>query len=318
VSVSLNETGNLSEFQAFSQESWLSIRWTQTERTKPVVWDNAFARFDQRNDASPIESWIDMAGEIVVDDHTVLGRALALVEAVAEYGANVTLAELAAVTDIPKSTVFRIAAALVERNLLKRTDRGYALGHELSRLGENAALQKEFERYIPVLEELHAAHGGVAWLTAGRELVDLHPIVQVSDPGFVPLARHGWPAPDSAEMLANTAFGHLALAHQPDLLERITRGLVSSAPEGIHDARQLCASAQRARREGFAIESEQSVPGWSCVAMLLPSTTDKLAMIGVTLPVGRAHARELIRSVLRAFDAIVADAGPLERTPDGG
>jgi hypothetical protein len=52
------------------------------------------------------------------------------------------------------------------------------------------------------------------------------------------------------------------------------------------------------------------------VVALLPSTTDKLAMIGVTLPVGRANARELIRSVLRAFDAIVADPGPL-KCPSG-
>jgi DNA-binding IclR family transcriptional regulator len=259
-----------------------------------------------------------MPHEVVVDDGTVVGRALAVIDAVAEYGANVTLAELAAATGIPKPTVFRIAASLVARNLLKRTARGYALGPELRRLGEKASLQIEFERYIPVLEELHAAHGGMAWITAGRDLVNVQPVVQVCDPELVPAAQYGWPVPGTAEMLANTAGGHLVLAHQPALLERIARGdFAPTAPNGIRGANQLHARVQQARRDGFAVESEQSVPGWSCVVALLPSTTDRLAMIGVTLPVGRANARELIRSVLRAFDAIASDAGPLKRTPDG-
>src|SRR5690242_2602799 len=127
-----------------------------------------------------------MPREVVVDDGTVMGRALSVIDAVAEYGANVTLAELATATGIPKPTVFRIAASLVARNLLNRTARGYALGPELRRLGEKASLQIEFEPYTPVLEELHAAHGGVAWVTAGRDLVNVQPVVQVCDPELVP------------------------------------------------------------------------------------------------------------------------------------
>jgi DNA-binding IclR family transcriptional regulator len=250
-----------------------------------------------------------MAGEVVVDDHTVVGRALAIIEAVAARGAHVSLAELSAVTGIPKPTVLRIAASLVGRNLLTRTVRGYALGPELSRLGQKASLQQEFERYLPVLEELHAAHGGLAWVTAGRDLLNVQPVIQVSDPDLVALARHGWPVPGSAAMLTNTAGGHLVLAQQPDLLDRIARGGLAppSTPNAIRDAEQLCASVHRARKNGFAVESEQSTQGWSCVAALLPTTTDTRAMIGVTLPVGRADARETIRSVLRAFDTIMAD-----------
>ena len=47
-----------------------------------------------------------------------------------------------------------------------------------------------------------------------------------------------------------------------------------------------------------------------------PNITAKPAIIGVTLPVGRANAREIIRSLLRAFDAITADIGrPVQATP---
>jgi DNA-binding IclR family transcriptional regulator len=247
----------------------------------------------------------------ILDDHTVIGRALAVIEAVIECGPNATLADLARLTGIPKPSALRIANDLVQRRLLRRNPNGYALGPELSRLGETASLQRDFDRYIPVLEELHAAHGGVAWLTAGRELTKVQPVGMVCDNGLEDIARAGWPAPGSAAMLINTAGGHLALAHQSDLLERVARGgMVPSTPHSLREVSQLYASVGRARQEGFAIESEQSATGWSCAAALLPGTAGKRAVIGVTIPVGRANARELIRSVLRALDAIVADIGP--------
>src|SRR5436305_3321778 len=252
-----------------------------------------------------------MKGEVVVDDHTVIGRALAIIEAVEQCGPNTTLAQIATATGIPKPTALRIANGLVARKLLKGSGRGYTLGTELARLGEKAALQREFERYVPALEQLHATHGGVAWLTAGPELVKMQPIVQVCDSELVPVARYGWPTPGSAGMLASTAWGHLVLAQRPDVLERVASNGVAPpvSPYALRDVGQLHASVRRAQRDGFAVESERSAPGWTCVAALLPGPTDKRAMIGATLPVGRANAREIIRSVLRAFEAIVAETG---------
>lgn len=247
-----------------------------------------------------------MVGEII-DDHTVVGRALAVIDAVAECGPNATLGELATLTGIPKPTAVRIASNLVARGLLRRTPHGYALGPELTRLGETATLHRDFDRYLPVLQELHAAHGGVAWLTAGRELINVQPVLRVCDSEFAAIARHGWPATGSPAMLINTAAGHLVLAHQPDLLDRMARhGMTPATPNSLREVRQLCASVDQARRDGIAVESEQSTPGWTCAAALLPATTAKPAIIGVTLPVGRANAREIIRSLLRAFGAITA------------
>jgi DNA-binding IclR family transcriptional regulator len=246
-----------------------------------------------------------------VDDHTMVGRALAILDAVAESGPNASLGELATLTGIPKPTALRIANDLVQRGLLRRTLYGYALGPELSRLGETASLHRDFDRYLPVLEELHAAHGGIAWMTAGRDLVNVQPVGMVCDVGLT-VARIGGPAPGSAAMLINTAGGHLVLAHQPDLLESVARsGMAPLTPGSLRDVKQLFASVHRARQEGMAVESEQGSTGWSCAVALLPSTSNKQAMIGVTLPVGRASTREKLRSLRRAFDAIVADAGPL-------
>ncbi|MBE1546912.1 DNA-binding IclR family transcriptional regulator [Mycobacterium sp. OAS707] len=255
-----------------------------------------------------------MAGEVVSDDRTMVGRAFAVIEAVAAHGPPVSLAELAYITGIPKPTTHRIVNNLVARELLKRTDRGYALGPALSRLGETASLQRDFERYIPVLEDLHAAYGGAAWLTAGREVDKVQPVVMVCDKGLVAAARALWPAPGTSAMLANTAGGHLALAQRPELFEQVARrGMAPSTPNSLREVSELSATVDRVRRDGFAVESEQSTRGWSCAAALLPSTTDTLAVIGVTLQVGRANSREVLRALLRAFNAIAADDGPLSR-----
>jgi len=61
--------------------------------------------------------------------HTVVGRALAVLEVVAECGTDITLAELARVDrHIPKPSTLRVASNLVARRLLRRTTHGYALG----------------------------------------------------------------------------------------------------------------------------------------------------------------------------------------------
>jgi hypothetical protein len=56
-----------------------------------------------------------MAGEVVVDDHTMVGRALAVIEAVAAHGPPIALAELSSLTGNPKPTTHRIVNDLVTR-----------------------------------------------------------------------------------------------------------------------------------------------------------------------------------------------------------
>jgi DNA-binding IclR family transcriptional regulator len=254
-----------------------------------------------------------MAGEIV-DDRTVIGRALAIVDVVADRGPDVTLAELAAATGLPKPTLLRIANDLVVRRVLTRNTHGYTLGPELSRLGEVALRQREYSIYQPVLEELHAAHGGIAWLSAGTELASLRPVSMVCDRAFAAVARAKWPSPESTATPINTAVGHVVLAHRPDLLERVARtGMAPSTPDSPHDLKQLLAILHRARQEGVALESEQSMIGWSCAAARIPDLRGQLAVVGVTLQVGRANSRRVLRSIARALNTLTGEPASASR-----
>ena len=52
-------------------------------------------------------------------------------------------------------------------------------------------------------------------------------------------------------MLINTAGGHLALAHQSDLLERVARGgMVPSTPHSLREVSQLYASVVKPGKRG--------------------------------------------------------------------
>ncbi|NMO03767.1 helix-turn-helix domain-containing protein [Gordonia sp. TBRC 11910] len=253
----------------------------------------------------------EVTGVPSVDDHTMLGRAMAIVDAIADHGCGLPLTDLAAVTGLPKPTTLRIANSLVERNILTRNAFGYALGPSLVGLGETAALQRRFERYRPILDELQRRHGGVAWLTAGPSIVRVHPIAVVCAPRLLPLAHSAWPASDSPEMLANTAGGHLALAQRPDLIDQVVArgGLRRRTPTSLRDARELAAAVARVQRDGFAVESEQCVPGWSCAAAVLPSIEGTAAVVGITVD-AEHNPRDILRALGRAFEAIVDDAVP--------
>src|SRR5882757_1619212 len=92
-----------------------------------------------------------------MDDNTVAGRVVAVLDAVAELGGSVSLAALTRSTGIPKPTVRRIAADLVARHLLEHCENGYRLGQRLLELGMSAAEQHGLRNAAaPYLQDLFA------------------------------------------------------------------------------------------------------------------------------------------------------------------
>lgn len=219
-----------------------------------------------------------------MDDHTVLGRALELVQVVAEHGPGITLAELTRRAGLPKPTVRRIAGDLVRRQVLERVADGYGLGPQLNALGAAAAVQRRHVAVRPVLAELHARCGGIAWLTAGPQLSRLRPVEVACDPSLRALVRSSWPPPNSVDSLVNTAGGHVVLARRPDLMEvALERGWTPWTPNSPADRRGLTASVQGVLDTGAAVEVERSRLGWQCVAAAVSGVDGEPAVLGVTL-----------------------------------
>ena len=236
-------------------------------------------------------------------DGAVVGRALDIVQCIAATGSGLSLARLAEGTRIPKPTVRRIALDLVARGVLVRRDHVYTLGPTLEQLGRRAALHRAFAEVHESLVELNATFGGVAWLLAGEQVKIMEPFDLVcSDEVARFLDR--WPPP-SLESMVNTAGGRLFLLDHPDLLEQATQnGVPRWTPNSPATRLELDGILRQTRDLGAAVESEQSMIGWRCVAVRLTGPQGQPAAVGVTVPVQRGDFPSLIRSVLRVADAL--------------
>ena len=89
---------------------------------------------------------------------SVLGRALTLLTAFRPGDAELTLAELARRTGLPKPTAHRMLAELAQWNVVERTPGGIRLGMRLFELGQLAPLQRGLrEAATPFLSDLFEA-----------------------------------------------------------------------------------------------------------------------------------------------------------------
>lgn len=195
---------------------------------------------------------------------SVLERVFAILDCFSAEEPELTLAELASRTAIPKSTVHRLAKLLVERRLLKRTDAGFGLGIRLFELGELVGERRDLrDASLPFLEELfelthETIHLGVL---EGNEVLYFVKIVGYK--AFALPTRTGgrWPAYASA-------LGKVLMAFGPaDPLQILpSAGLKPLTPYTIIDPHRLQRELAIVRRVGTAIESQEAVLGNACVA----------------------------------------------------
>jgi len=199
-----------------------------------------------------------------VGPKSVLVRVFTLLDCFSAEDTELTLAELAVRTAIPKPTVHRLAKVLVEQQLLKRTATGYTLGLRLFELGELVSDRRHLrDASLPFLEELfeqthETIHLGVL---EGTEVLYFVKIVGYH--AFPLPTRTGgrWPVYASALGKVLMAFG------TSDPLRCLpASGLKPLTPYTITDPGRLLRELATVRRAGIAIESQESVLGNACVA----------------------------------------------------
>jgi DNA-binding IclR family transcriptional regulator len=249
-----------------------------------------------------------------MDDHTVAGRILAVLDAVTAFGRPVTLAEITRGTKIPKPTVRRIAADLVMRRMLRRcADGRFILGSRLVELGMHAAAQHGLrEAATPYVQELFARTGEIVWVCV---LADADVTLVYSAFGANradEVRRKGWPFGLNNLAFQATAAGRIVLADRPDLVERRrSRPLPAITPHTTISWPRLTATLDAVRDSGIAIEHQQCLSGYSCVATGLRAPTGSLiGIIGVTGRASTLPVRGLIRPLLNAARDVTHKLSP--------
>jgi DNA-binding IclR family transcriptional regulator len=241
-----------------------------------------------------------------VDDHTVTGRVLAVLDAVAGLPGEATLAALARHTGIPKPTVRRIAADLVARGVLERRATGYHLGPRLLELGVRTATQNGLHRAAtPHIQDLFARTGEIVWISALTETANLL-LNAAFGPDRAADIRNPWPADIRSPGFLTTAAGRVLMTDRPELADDLRRRpLPRLTPYTPTTWRSVMADVQAIADNGVAVEAEQSRRGYSCVAAGIRGPGGRI--VGVLGVVGRTDsfvAHRLTRPVLAAVTDI--------------
>ncbi|MFE2753325.1 IclR family transcriptional regulator [Actinosynnema sp. NPDC059335] len=230
-----------------------------------------------------------------------LQRAFDLLERLADAGGEAGLSELAAASGLPLPTIHRLIRTLVALGYVRQnSNRRYALGSRLIRLGETAS--RQFGTWArPFLAELVDRVGE----TANLAVLDGDEVVYVAQ---VP-SRHS--------MRMFTEVGRRLLPHGTGvgkaILSQLPRdqvrallartGLPAYTPNTITDADVLLASLDRIAARGYALDESEQELGVRCVAVPLRAGP-ALAAVSVSGP----DSRLTKESVARIVPAVLAVA----------
>lgn len=144
-----------------------------------------------------------------------------------------SLAMLARLTSIPKSTVRRLLLVLCEQGMAHHVDRGYVLGPLAADLGGKAITRlpdRVLQLIIPHLLSLHSATRGIICLGVlrGQDVVCVRTLHREIDIALVGLLTR----PGQA---ARTALGRALLANRADELHVSESGTLVTLAMGITD-----------------------------------------------------------------------------------
>ncbi len=219
-----------------------------------------------------------------------IARAAAVLRALERAPAGLSLTELAAATELPKSTAHRIVAALATEQLVAH-DRGGSvrLGAAAARLGA-ASREALGERLRPVLLSLRRQLD---------ETVDLAVLdgaaVRFVDQVPAPRRLRATSAVGELFPLHCTANGKALLAALPEAraLSLLPDPLPRLTPQTIVSREQLLAELAAIRRAGIAFDREEHTEGICAVGAAVGAPGDPAAAaISVPVPSQRFTAAE--------------------------
>ncbi|TWG97789.1 IclR family transcriptional regulator [Nocardioides sp. J9] len=228
-----------------------------------------------------------------------LGRALGLLEQVADAGEPIGLSDLAAACGVPVSTAHRMVRSLVASGYLHQDpDRRYRLGPRLVALG-GIALHPVGPALTPWLQRLERSTGETASAaTLCGDVVLYVAQVQSSHPMRTSTVPH------HRTMAHCSAVGKAMLAQLADdaVAELVRRtGLPRRTHRTLGTVEDLLADLATVRRLGYAVDDEEDEYAARCVAVPVLSSPFPLAVSvsGPTTRVGRERVPQVAEELKR-------------------
>lgn len=198
---------------------------------------------------------------------SALTKGFRILEAVTENQQGLTFSEVVGATKIPKASVHRLLAELVELSALTYDDatRRYQGGLLLAGLGASVTASYDVRRIArPQLERLQSLTGNVA--TLGIRDGEQGIYIDKIEPADFVIRLHS--EIGKSFPLHSTAMGKVLLAHSDAAtIGRVTRRkLESYTPNTITDGKALRQELEAIVTNGYAIDREEITRGLVCVA----------------------------------------------------
>lgn len=214
---------------------------------------------------------------------SVIGRVVAILGAFDDDAPSLGLSVLARRVGMPKPTVHRLAAQLVESGLLERDGDRYQPGRRLFELGQRVPRSRVLrDAALPFMEDLYVACRETVHLAApaGRDVFYLEKLVG---------HRSGnTPSKVAGRMpMHSTATGKAMLAHLPTAFvdEYLDGPLVRITAHTIVVPRVLREELAATRDVGWSIEREETLVGYvSVAAPVFGAGASPVAALSITAP----------------------------------
>lgn len=227
-------------------------------------------------------------------------RALSLLELLADHGGRLTLAEIAAASQLPPPTAHRLLQTLAAQAYVRQDDdRRYALGTALLGLGHAAGrlIASHSQAALGEIADFSGETTNLAMMEDDRVVYLAQATGRHRMRMFTEVGRRVLPH--------STAVGKVLLAWQPEsairqVLDRF--GLPRRTARTVTDAEQFLRELVRVRQRGYAIDDEEEEEGVRCVAVPVGPGPDAFLSISVSAPASRLsrHHRQLIDRMTEA------------------
>ncbi|AHC26136.2 hypothetical protein TS71_07975 [Mycolicibacterium neoaurum] len=244
----------------------------------------------------------------VHDSPSILSKAFELLRAFNQTARVMTLSELARASDLPKSTVHRLLARLIELDVVEQSGHGYRLGVSLLKLSATTPVAGLRELAAPHLSALlnYTRHPVRLGILRGLDVVcveKLSPRGPAAEPSEI---GSRWPA-------TCTALGKALLAHDdPEQLRaRLSLGLPRMTPRSVSDVDDLLVQLRRTRANGLAYADGEARLGVACIAapiLVHPGSPRVVAALSVSFPSGTADFAKIEGAVRHSAGRLSADA----------
>uniref|UniRef100_UPI000E2FDA77 IclR family transcriptional regulator n=1 Tax=Cupriavidus taiwanensis TaxID=164546 RepID=UPI000E2FDA77 len=246
------------------------------------------------------------------DGDTPALRLFGLLEVIAEKDQSFNLQALVEETGLPKPTLHRMLQQLEAAGLIQRNGDGrqYGTGLRLRRLAENLLLNSTSHgaRHM-VLRRLVEEVGESCNLTAfsGGEVLYLDRVETAAPLRFY--LHPGSRVPAHCSATGKLFLAQLAPAQRQRLLANVE--LERYTQNTLTDHAQLESELERVKRDGYAMDDEEFLPGLVCIGVLVPAADGGKSNLGLALQapvmrVSRDKVVQLLPALQRAAAALAA------------